>query len=305
MIPQVVSALMVAAFVAEAAALVRASREAPPFHRIAAAVFPVSQSIAVCPFVYLSLREGRMDIFVVVVLLAVGCGVANWFLLAGLRRASMKEKSSTKARVLEDQLAMQDKHFDALLDEASEAMTLSATLVAYLREVKRLVASGEAGGVSAELRSLTDMRFPARLRFCQNKVVDALMMAKSEQCAEAGVRLSCKLDVPGGLDIPGPELCAVFSNIVDNALAACAQLPPEDRSLSVKARCDKGLLVVEGRNSCKDFPVYKRRRRGPGEHLSRHGWGLEILRTIAARHDGMVETSQHEGEFTVTVMLAA
>lgn len=306
MILHVISALVLGVFVAESVLLVHAAREAPPFHRVASVLFPVSQAVAICPFVFLALSEDRLDLCAAMLLIAVGCVVSNWFLLTGLRRASKKEVMSAKARVLEDQLAVQDRHFDALLDEASEAEALSADLVAYLQEVKEVVRTSEAGGVSAKLHDMTEVRFPARSRFCQHKVVDALMMAKSEQCEHAGVHLSCQLEVPEDLNIPDPELCAVFSNIVDNAIAACAHVPPDDRSFSLKARYDRGYLVVEGRNSFKEGEGRGKRthRRNPGEHLSRHGWGLAILRSIAARHDGMVETSQSAGVFTCTVMLA-
>ena len=44
-------------------------------------------------------------------------------------------------------------------------------------------------------------------------------------------------------------------------------------------------------------------RRSRGDRLPEHGWGLNILKTLADRHDGTLETVQEDGVHRTTVLL--
>ena len=39
------------------------------------------------------------------------------------------------------------------------------------------------------------------------------------------------------------------------------------------------------------------------DRLPEHGWGLNILKTLADRHDGTLETVQEDGVYRTTVLL--
>ena len=86
---------------------------------------------------------------------------------------------------------------------------------------------------------------------------------------------------------------------MDNAMAACRPLPQERRWIEVRGLDEGGCLVLRVRNPVPEEVVPRRR----GSGLSRHGWGLEILRQIAQRDDGRLETELREGVFTATLWL--
>lgn len=69
------------------------------------------------------------------------------------------------------------------------------------------------------------------------------------------------------------------------------------RALRQSAR----LEIAAQRQAMLEQSLEAQRRRGSG--LSRHGWGLEILRQIAQRDDGRLETELREGVFTATLWL--
>ena len=82
-------------------------------------------------------------------------------------------------------------------------------------------------------------------------------------------------------------------------MAACRPLPQERRWIEVRGLDEGGCLVLRVRNPVPEEAVPRRR----GSGLSRHGWGLEILRQIAQRDDGRLETELREGVFTATLWL--
>jgi len=98
----------------------------------------------------------------------------------------------------------------------------------------------------------------------------------------------------------------VFSNLLDNAVSACGKVPEGARFIKLKARVDAGYLAVRMENSCAPAePGEARRapRRSRGDRLPEHGWGLNILKTLADRHDGTLETVQEDGVYRTTVLL--
>ena len=100
-----------------------------------------------------------------------------------------------------------------------------------------------------------------------------------------------------------PELCALLGNALDNAIEGAAGA--EDRTVRLRARADKGLLMLRVENAL-GRPV----KRGPdgafvttkGEREA-HGFGLAGMEEIARRRGGSLEAKAEGGRFQLTVCL--
>ena len=92
------------------------------------------------------------------------------------------------------------------------------------------------------------------------------------------------------------ELCSVFSNLMDNAVRACSALPEGMRRIRLSAALRGAYLIVRVRNPMPEEPRSAAER---GDH----GLGLGILEEIARRHDGALEVSREDGQFSVTLWL--
>ena len=75
------------------------------------------------------------------------------------------------------------------------------------------------------------------------------MEQKARAASDSGVRFRAELDIPADIQLPGVELCAVFSNLLDNALNACAQSPDGQRRVEATARLWGMYLVIDVENS--------------------------------------------------------
>ena len=127
-------------------------------------------------------------------------------------------------------------------------------------------------------------------------MVNALLGVKAGQFAEAGLTLDCRCEVPMYISIPGVELCSLFANILDNAYQAASRYEGEERKVTIASSLQGNVFTVRCQNPCppEDAPKGKR----PG-----HGLGLEILRDLAERHNGMLETQRDGDRFTTHVQL--
>ena len=129
-------------------------------------------------------------------------------------------------------------------------------------------------------------------RYCENTVVDLVMGQQALRCRAARIRLDCALELPKALGVGEAELCSVFSNLMDNAVRACTALPEERRRIELSAALRGPYLIIRERNPAPEAPA-----------AGAEGLGLGILREIARRHDGELEVSGKEGQFTATLWL--
>ena len=118
-----------------------------------------------------------------------------------------------------------------------------------------------------------------------------------------GLEADISVSLPEKLPVADPDLCALFGNALDNAAEAAQDAP--DKRVTVRARADKGLLMLRVRNALQGerqqaadglFATTKADRRA-------HGFGLRGMREIAARYGGTLETTAQDGVFELIACL--
>jgi sensor histidine kinase regulating citrate/malate metabolism len=120
---------------------------------------------------------------------------------------------------------------------------------------------------------------------------------KENDCAVAGIVLSVDLNLPDTLAVEPMHLCSVFSNILDNAIAACRRIQNADKPvIRMFSIVDGDYLIIKTTNP-SDRPG-----RNPA---SERGYGTRILSELAEQYGGGFQCHYREGVFTVLVSLLA
>lgn len=259
------------------AALARRYRTLPIGSRVLTALIAAWQVATLMIIVftgpaYASASVALLELAAVVA--GVGSAVSNAWLLAGISEAGELEASRARARALEEQVALQQAH----LTQTERALAVAQQdRERYATEFTRIadaLASGDAAAAREGLARTEEAlpRFGGRL--CAHPVADALLKAKMAQAKERGVQLVVHAEVPADVGITDAELCAVISNLVDNALTAAVQagadegascgqsvLPGGTRheadapartvpTVTVRMRVAQGYLVLAVENPC-------------------------------------------------------
>ena len=235
-----------------------------------------------------------------------------------LARQQQLEEQNMLAEVNQSYYAaMEQQHFAIrrLKHDLANHLAVAVTLPEAQRE--------------AYIKSLMeDSAFSRSLRYCADPVVNAVLTVKEEQMKRFSVRLEVQIDILQELPFEKTDICALFSNALDNAVEACRRLPEAQRYVRVKSRARKGLFclevtnpveVVENRQSpqtgtariCDDNGgahvfvedrVEGRWERGKDRlppttkaDKENHGFGLRSMKEIAERNHGAMEI-RAEGE---------
>ncbi len=123
-----------------------------------------------------------------------------------------------------------------------------------------------------------------------NPVVDILLGEKLGLAKEIGSEVSLVLPKPCGID--DFDLCVLFANALDNAIAACrAHDGAKAIRISGKQQGDFYMLTFE--NTCSDAP------------LPPAGTGLSNIKAVAEKYHGALLTEKNGQRFYLSVLLNA
>lgn len=319
MTPRLALALVILVIpVAAGAGMAYGMRGAPLHRRLATLLYPASQ-LAILLFLTWCFVTYELSWWVGWLLcgLSVFCAAGDVVLFRALHAAEQRDLALARVRLLSEQIDLQRAHAEAL-ERSIEASRGSLERVReQLDRADELLACADGAQAALTLERASDLMAAGRVRRCENRLVDALLAGKAQTCAEEKIELACDVAVPDDLELPGADLCAVFANLLDNAIVACRTAPPDRRRIEVAAHMRGGFLVVAVTNGCADetpaapgTPARHRRALDavaarPEAALPEHGWGTLILEGIARSHGGTFEARRTGETFCATVTLEA
>ncbi|MCI8994477.1 MAG: GHKL domain-containing protein [Lachnospiraceae bacterium] len=126
-----------------------------------------------------------------------------------------------------------------------------------------------------------------------NEVLNVLLQEKFSYAKSRQIKVTWDIHIPSHLQLDDLDLCVLFSNILDNAITAASQAPPEQRFLSLSGKAQAKFLVVEAVNPA------------PGCLAIRPGTGMGNIRQIAEKYQGTVENQLENGTFRISVLLCS
>lgn len=126
-----------------------------------------------------------------------------------------------------------------------------------------------------------------------NLILDTLLKEKLSHAQRSGIQVDCQMHIPTSFHAEDLDLCIVFSNILDNAMAACMQVEPAQRMLHIATKVRANFLVIESTNPVTtNKPIEK-------------GIGLKNVEKIAQKYQGITEIENTDGIFKISVLLCS
>ena len=320
-----VLAALAAVMVLLAASLVRLWRllaAHPRRRRWLNMAYPTSQLLVLAVgFAVLAVHRAGAIYGALLALLGMACVASNARMFRSLLAAEDADVAAARASALEEQLAEQERLTLEAERASAEVERLRTALASRLEPLECALRAGDAAAAHAALAQARVVVPASGPSYCRNTPVNALLRVKARTASELGVSLDVQADIPVDIGEADAELCAIVSNLLDNALVACADAPAHDRSVTVRARVERGLanvlvsnpVVAESALPAGNGPRFgseshfgngplaqvpraadgMRERgaveggSGDPERVPRHGWGLSIVRTLTARRDGV------------------
>ena len=199
-------------------------RSARLMQKLLCMLFPLSQICLIAyPLVCSASYELPAAAYASLIVLGIACGPVDLLLFRALDQACRWFDSSSKVNMLQEQLRVQSALRRRSQCERDQAGALRDQLRERLEQARADLRADQAGKAGESLEDVISLIRTRPRRFCQHPAVDALLEQKARAARDSGVSFRAEVDIPADIPLPGVELCAVFSNLLDNALNACAK----------------------------------------------------------------------------------
>lgn len=260
-------------------------------------LFPISQALLVWFGTYTSTKSGgHTSDYLMLAVITVVSVAADAVMLLAIKRLRAGDEARSRADFLEQQMEQQRLYYRRVKQDAEDTARVRHDLRNQLQTAYVLISEGNSASAEKIFDGLAD-RISSAQYFCDNAVVNAVLNEKAELCLRAGAAFECSAALTGAEGISEIDLCSLFANVLDNAVNGCLDSGAEKPFIRISAAVKKGYLALNCVNSAKKREI---KTASPGDE---HGWGLSILREMAARRDGSVETVQTDSTFEIKVFL--
>lgn len=137
-------------------------------------------------------------------------------------------------------------------------------------------------------------------RYCENLVVNTILIYHVEQARANGIMVECKAAIPEIIAIDEMDLCAVLSNLLENAVEHGGGTSPQ---MTVSILQNKGQLCVRIQNSIGSITKQDKNGNYHSTKSQAGGIGLRSVEAIVAKYNGAINVTHTQTTFTVDIAM--
>ncbi len=238
---------------------------------------------------------------ITVLVLTMLTAVSVFLIIAKLLGTSAELISTKRSeKELSEHMEFQRRSYDKLARKMEAGREYRHDMRHHIRVIEGLAKQGDCdkiieytGKMNGSLEELENVEH------CKNPEINAVLSEYISRAKNSGCRITERLAFPEKLPFAEDDVCIVLANAVENAINACAELPQEQRYISISAECaDDRRLFISVKNPCTDTPEFDENGLPVVDgHSEEHGIGLRSVSRIAEKYNGFVRCKLEKGEF--------
>jgi sensor histidine kinase regulating citrate/malate metabolism len=135
-----------------------------------------------------------------------------------------------------------------------------------------------------------------------NTIVDAIVSAEAALASANGIKFEYNIILEDNMHIDDTELCAILSNLLDNAIEACCKLD-EGRCINLEMMAFQGQLSIKIINAADGKYKMENGKLMTTKSGNLHGIGIGHVKSIVERYGGRLFFEPQEKSFETTVYI--
>ncbi len=170
----------------------------------------------------------------------------------------------------------------------------------HMQTMKAHMANGEYKEVADYLDMLDDdLTNVETVIKTGNRMADAILNSKLSLASQHQITVKAEAKIPVSLSVSELDLCIVIANLLDNAIDACVQLPPDQRLIRIYMEMKGNYLYLALTNTAHGKKKHAfRTDKGEG-----HGLGITRIDAVVKKYGGYVKRASEDGAFSTEVLL--
>lgn len=233
----------------------------------------------------------------------IGIMVVNVLTFYLYDRVSVMHIERTEKLLLEQQNKYYDEQFKIMNSSIKATRVIRHDLNNHIAIVSSLI---EQGTSQEALQYLKDIKgsYNRNGNYVQtgNIAIDSVLNFKLQEADGQNVDVSFDISIPDTVEIPAFDIVTVLGNLLDNALDATCKLE-DNRKIDLQMKYDKGRFLFKIENTYNGQVLKQDGIILTTKHnSSNHGIGLENVRKIVDKYEGMMDIEHDENKFSVTFL---
>lgn len=233
----------------------------------------------------------------------IGCLVVVGFLF---RLLYANEKKKHTYELVEIQTKYLQDNYQALHKEQKEYAQNYHDFNNHLIALKSLISDGSYEKALAYIDKVQrPMNAVNSLMRTGVDIVDAILNTKEQLARDYGISIHIQADFPTNSNLEPADVCAILSNLLDNAIEACLKMPAsQERFIRFSCGSNNNIFIIKVKNSVAQDPFDKNGKLPTTkENKKTHGLGLKSIASAAERYDGIATYSCKNNIFTAIITL--
>ncbi len=251
-------------------------------------------------------KEVTIWFSVVSLMLLIGSVVVYLILIDYVVRVSSISIYEKDKQILEEQLKLQMSNYNNQIEYVQEVRKFKHDFVPLLSTVNALIKQGktaEAATLLEQAENIKTTYFNSYQEFSNNLFIQAIMNNAYHESLNKNIKLSGKILFPNELVIEDIDLCRIFTNLIKNAMEACAYID-ENKRIEIEGHAKNNWFVLtvsnsfDGKVNMQDGKIITRKK-----DKVKHSFGLHILLETVEKYGGFVKTNWTEEMWYTKVYL--
>lgn len=254
-------------------------------------IFPISQIIMMSNINLRVLTEMTPASIAAIISLILGI-MADVLLLFLLLKQQSMQKIKIRLAEIEKAWEIEQNHYRNIEARREELAKIRHDISEQFIVMQELLHRGSYDKVTEMLGTLSEyVASTKEYVYCADPIVNAIMAENERECKKRGIDFHYNLEIMQPLKMNPVAICSIFSNLMRNAIAA-AEEAGDKTFIQINASVNGDYLNVKTKNTFVDS------KKKPN---NRKGYGLEILRTLADRYHGKMETKAEDGIYCIYI----
>lgn len=205
------------------------------------------------------------------------------------------------------QMEMQKKEYEYISEKNDQNRIYRHDMRHHLAVLKEFAKEGNTDSILEYIQTLngklSDSEF---VRYCENTTVNAVLSAKLGAAQKIGCVINTSVIIPKELPFDEMDICMVLSNVLENAVNACAKIKDQSkRYINITAEMlDNSKIIISAVNPSEEIISFDREgfpvrgdKNVSAKDMQEHGIGLRSVKAVADKYNGYFQCECNEGEF--------
>ena len=235
--------------------------------------------------------------------LAVICMAADLSIFYVISEVDKKAALEAAAEFYKNQLSMQLSLYENFSAYGESLRQTKQDLVESLSQAQQSLKNRDYSSAEKMLKPLPQELEKLRtISYCEHRIVNALLFVKQRKMKQYGISFDCRVRLAEDCFVESSHLCRILSNLLDNAIEACREIPNAEIHLTCMPVKDTLLMKTENPVS-GSIPIQKNGLPASTKKEFGHGKGLASVKEIVDRYHGELRIEQKSSMFLVSVAL--